>query len=132
MFTLTLLLLALVLNKNSRNKILLVLALGAGFLAPVNLLVNYYYLWFIVVISMESAICYLALKLDENFPLFVVSLLLCFLHIIQCFYNKIFGYYIVANILELLQVISLIITSPIIITKIKGRIKCLQKFGCGY
>jgi len=132
MFLLTLLLIAFILSVGNKRKLGLVLALGGGLFLPYQLLIDYYYLWYCSVIVVDGLIAWLAIKLDDNLPLFVISALLCVLHATQCFYNKPFNYYILANCLELLQVISLIITSPIIITKIKGRIKCLQKFGCGY
>jgi len=127
------LLAACILNREDYRVVLFSLLVALTHYLPLEYVTNYY-LWYSICIFTElSVIGYcLISKLKQSLVLLPITILLLFSHIISLLTGSLVNYALIAPILEYLQIFSFIITSSTIITIIKGRIKCLQKFGCGY
>lgn len=124
---------ACILNKEDSKVVLFSLLIALTNFLPLEYVTNYY-LWYSICILTEcSVIAYcLCSKFIQSYVLIPITILLLLAHIMCIFTGNVYSYGLIVPFLEYLQILCFVITSPTIITKIKGRIKCLQKYGCGY
>lgn len=133
MLFLFLTLVAIALNKEDLRLVLFCLLVACTKYLPLHLVTDYY-MWYSVCILVESLVIVYCLKskFHVSFVLLPITSLLLFSHLANLLFFKRESYVIIANTLEHMQILTFIISSHPIITKIKERMKCLMKSGCGF
>jgi hypothetical protein len=115
------------LNRNNLNSLKLLFIVAASFYLPVKVIENYY-LWYAVVICTELLVITLSMRLKCYASLLVtcVTALLTLSHVTSLFADNIVLYSIIAKYLEHLQMLTFIVASPLIINKLKRKMRCLM------
>jgi hypothetical protein len=115
------------LNRNNLNSLKLVAIVAASLYLPVKVIENYY-LWYAVVICTELLVITLSLRIKCCASLLVtcVTALLTLSHITSLFADNVALYSIIAKYLEHLQMLTFIVASPLIINKLKRKMRCLM------
>jgi hypothetical protein len=115
------------LNKVDSKATLLLLIVALSHYLPVKYIENYY-LWYAAVISAELLVILLLLKFRviASFPAVSITVLLLLSHITSHFATNLHLYSVVAKYLEHLQMLTFIVASPLIINKLKRKLRCLM------
>lgn len=125
-----LLILAVYLNRDNLHSVLLTLLVGLSWYLPVDLIQDRT-LWFITCIFAELFVLTsaLILKSPSKYAVAGVAAMLVVSHLLCWKFRTLPTYYIVANYLEIIEIISCSLLSKPIIIYIKERVQCLvQKF----
>ena len=115
------------LNRSSLNNLWLLVIVGASHYLPVKVIENYY-LWYAVVICTEILVIVLSLRIKCYASLLVtcVTSLLLMSHVTSIFAENTTLYGIIAKYLEHLQMLTFIVASPLLIEKLKRKLRCLM------
>jgi len=121
-----LLLLAVYLNKRSCTSLLLLLCVALTYYLPTELIENYY-LWYAVCLGAELSVLALSyfIRVVPSYPLACLTLLLFTSHLTSIVTIKPEVYSVVAVYLEHLQMLTFVVASPLIIEKLKRKLRCL-------
>lgn len=94
---------------------------------PMKIIENYY-LWYAVVVCTELLVIFLSTRIKCNVSLIVICItsLLTLSHITSLFVDNISLYGIIAKYLEHLQMLAFVLASPLIIEKLKRKLRCLM------
>ncbi len=114
------------LNRNSVSSLWLIFIVSASHYLPVKNIENYY-LWYAVVICTELLVITLSMRLKcyASFVVAGVTSLLLLSHITSLLASNTALYSIIAKYLEHLQMLSFIVASPLLIEKLKRKLRCL-------
>lgn len=115
------------LNRSSLNSLWLLAIVGASHYLPVKVIENYY-LWYAVVICTEILVIVLSLRVKCYASLLVtcVTSLLLMSHVTSIFAENTTLYSIIAKYLEHLQMLTFVVASPLLIEKLKRKLRCLM------
>lgn len=121
-----LVLLAVYLNKRSCTSLLLLLCVALTYYLPTELIKNYY-LWYVVCLGAELSVLALSyfIRIVPSYPLACLTLLLFISHLTSMVTRKPEVYSVVAVYLEHLQMLTFVVASPLIIEKLKRKLRCL-------
>lgn len=115
------------LNRSSLKSLWLLAIVGASHYLPVKVIENYY-LWYAVVICTEILAIVLSLRIKCYASLLVtcVTSLLLMSHVTSIFAENTTLYSIIAKYLEHLQMLTFVVASPLLIEKLKRKLRCLM------
>lgn len=115
------------LNRNHLSSMWLLAIVAITHYLPVKLIENYY-LWYAVVVCTELLVIFLSTRIKCNASLLVtcVTTLLTLSHITSYYADNVALYSIIAKYLEHLQMLTFIVASPLIINKLKRKMRCLM------
>jgi len=122
-----LLIAAAYLNRGSVSSLKLLSIVAITHYLPVRLIENYY-LWYAVVICTEILVIVLSLRVKCYASLLVtcVTSLLLMSHVTSIFAENTALYGIIAKYLQHLQMLTFIVASPLLIEKLKRKLRCLM------
>ena len=120
------LLIAAYLNKRSDRTLLLLFSVALTYFLPTDSIKNYY-LWYAVCIGAELSVLALSynIRVISSYPLACLTTLLLISHFTSMLTKKPEVYGVVAVYLEHLQMLTFIVASPLIINKLKRKMRCL-------
>lgn len=126
MIYLALLIIAIWVNRANQGSLLLTLVIGASAFAYIPLeLVTDRNTWFVIVVFADLFIAYIAfaISVPVSVPLVGLSLMLCTGHVIDWSIGTDPTYYVIANYLEYLEIISCVVFSPIVLSFIRQKVR---------
>lgn len=114
------------LNRDDVVSLLLLNIVAITQYIPVKIIENYY-LWYAVVVCTELLVIFLSTRIKCNASLLVICItfLLTLSHVTSFFADNVSLYGIIAKYLQHLQMLAFILASPLIIEKLKRKMRCL-------